>query len=55
MDIPFTSFSVARCAERFTKVPFSATSRFTFIFFQWKFMLRLEFFNNFLLLQYRSS
>lgn len=55
MAILFTSFSVAYVVQGFTKMPFSATSHFTFIFFQWKFVLRLEIFNNFLLLLYRSK
>lgn len=41
------SFSEARVVERFTEVPLSVTSHFAFIFFQWKFVFRLEFCNNF--------
>lgn len=56
MDLPFMSFSEACVVERFTKVPLSVTSHFAFIFFQWKFMFRLEFCNNFFfLLLYRSN
>ena len=33
--------------ERFTRVPLSVTSHFTFISFQWKFLFRLAFCNNF--------
>lgn len=45
MDLPFMSFSEACVMERFIKVPLSVASHFTFIFFQWKFMFRLEFCN----------
>lgn len=48
MDLPFMSFLKARVMERFTEVPLSLTSHFTFIFFQGKFVFRLEFCNNFL-------
>lgn len=40
------SFSEVCAVERFTKVPLYVTSHFTFIFFQWKFVFRLEFCNN---------
>lgn len=56
MDLPFMSFLEACVVERFTKVPLSVTSHFAFIFFQWKFVFRLEFCNNFFfLLLYRSN
>ena len=47
MDLLFMSCSEACVVERFTKVPLSVASHFTFIFFQWKFVFRLEFCNNF--------
>lgn len=51
MGLPCISFSGGCVAESSTKVPFPATSRFSFIFLEewkkWKLLFRLEFHNNF--------
>lgn len=54
MGLPFMSLLGGCVAERFTKVPFPVTSRFSFIFLEewkkWKFLFRLEFIITFFLL-----